>query len=265
MTVITLLNEKGGVGKTTIATHIAAGLALAGHRVILVDTDPQGNATAAVGHDKAPAFYDLCVRNTSWQAVLKPVHPDVYSPPESQSSGQLFLVPSNNESRNIANSMGNRAVIRRRFQELEKVVNFIVVDTSPTPSLLNESILLATDYVLIPTDTEAFSALEGVPDSIEHTKVARDATLEVGLDASKLMGIIPNKFQSKTVGHREVLHHLRERYGRLAWDPINRSVAFSDAQLLQQFLFGFAPKARATQQMWEIVRKIEKVVANEQV
>lgn len=257
MNVVTLLNEKGGVGKTTLATHLAAGLALRGYRVVMVDSDPQGNATAALGLDKAPGFYDLCVRDANWRDVLHPIHPDVYSPPDASAAGQLFAVPSNNESRNIANSMRSRAIIRRRFGELDKVMHFIVVDTSPTPSLLNESVLLATDDVLIPTDTEAFSALEGVPDSIAHATATREATLEVGINAANLLGIIPNKFQAKTIGHREVLEHMRREYGELVWEPLKRSVVFSDAQLMQQFLFGFAPRAGVTQQIWNIVHRVE--------
>ena len=63
MKTITLLNEKGGVGKTTLATHLAAGLALKGSRVIMIDTDPQANATSAFALPKQPEFHDLMVRN----------------------------------------------------------------------------------------------------------------------------------------------------------------------------------------------------------
>ena len=87
MRVITLLNEKGGVGKTTLAIHIAAGLSLRGYTVVLVDADPQGNATTALGLAKEPAVHDLIVRNASWRDSLRTVHPDVYSPPEFQSPG----------------------------------------------------------------------------------------------------------------------------------------------------------------------------------
>jgi chromosome partitioning protein len=264
MKVITILNEKGGVGKTTLTTHIAAGLAILGHRVVLIDADPQANATGSMGLEKKPAFYDLCVRDASWQQSLTPVHPDVYSPPDKQAKGQLFVCTSNNETRNVANSMKSRAVIRRRFQELKKIVDFIVVDTSPTPSLLNESILVATDFVLIPTDCEAFSALEGVPDSIKHVQTAHEAILEVGLNGSRLMGIVPNKYRSKTVGHNEIVNHLRKEYGDLVWEPMAQSVVYSDTQLMQQFLFGYAPDSKATDEMWRVVKQVEKAAIHEQ-
>jgi len=263
MRVVTILNEKGGVGKTTLATHIAAGLALRGLKVVMLDTDPQGNATSALGLEKDPHFYDLCVRQAAWRDILKLVHPDVYSPPDMQSRGVLYAVTSNNESRNVANSMKSRAIIRRRLQELKSAVDFVIVDTSPTPSLLNESVLLATDYVLIPTDCEAFSALEGVPDSIGHAQEARRATLEVNINASMLLGIVPNKYRPRTVGHREVIQHLVAQYGDLVWPPMHQSIVYSDAQLLQQFLYGYAPTSRATQQMGQVVDRVQKVLVHE--
>ena len=71
MKIVTLLNEKGGVGKTTTATHLAAGLAIRGHRVLLLDTDPQGHATVTLGNKKMPGFYDLMVRNAAFEDIVR--------------------------------------------------------------------------------------------------------------------------------------------------------------------------------------------------
>ena len=65
--IISIASQKGGVGKTTLATHIAAGLAVKGHRVVLVDSDPQGHATVALGLPKEPGLYDLLVRDASFK------------------------------------------------------------------------------------------------------------------------------------------------------------------------------------------------------
>jgi len=261
---LTLLNEKGGVGKTTLATHIAAGLAIKGYRVILVDGDPQGNSTAAVGLTKEPAFYDLCVRGAAWKDVLVGVHPDVYSPPEQTAKGALYCISSNVETRNIANSIRSNVVVRQRFRELDGVVDYVIVDTSPTPSLLNEAIALASDYILIPTDCEAFSALEGLPDSLEHAAAAESAVAEIGIKAARVIGIVPNQYRERTVGHNILLDQMRERYGELVWEPISQGIAFSDVQLMQQFLFGGAPSSKATDQIWSLIHRFEQVVASEQ-
>lgn len=260
MKVITLLNEKGGVGKTTMATHIAAGLAILGYRVVLVDSDPQANATTSVGLNKSPSFYDLCVRNAAWRDVLEPVHPDVFSPPDMQAKGGLFAVASNEESRNVANSMRGRAVIRKRFSELSTYVDFLIVDTSPTPSLLNEAILVSSDYVLLPTDCEAYGALEGTPNSLKHIHEASEGLKQGGYAGVRLLGIVPTKYRKNTIGHNEILRHLQDEYKGLVWDPIRMSVVFSDAQLMGQFLYGFAPKDPVTKQIWQVTRRVEKVV-----
>lgn len=259
MKVVTLLNEKGGVGKTTLATHIATGLALKGYRVTLVDTDPQANATSAVGLKKRPSFYDLCVRDGDWREILTLVHPDVYSPPRSQSEGQLYCVQGNTESRTVAMSMKNRLVIRSRFQQLRKAMDFIILDTSPTPSLLNEAILLATDYVLIPTDCESFSALEGLPESISHIQNASNTLSPNNITGPQVLGIIPNKYRAKTVLHRDMLAHLRETYGDLVLDPIRLHVGISETQTIQQFLFAVAEKHKMTEQFWGLVELVEGV------
>lgn len=259
MKVITILNEKGGVGKTTFATHVAAGLALKGYRVTLVDSDPQANATSSVGLDKGSGFYDVCVREASWRDVLQPVHPDVYSPPEYQSPGKLFCVASNHESRTVAMSMKHRLVVRTRFQQLRKAMDFIVFDTSPTPSMLNEAILLATDYVLIPTDCESFSALEGLPDSIAHIQNAAQALSSNDVKGPQVLGIIPNKFRAKTVLHRNMLAHLVTTYGDLVLQPIKLHVGISETQTIQQFLYAVAPNHELTARFWDLVELVEGV------
>src|SRR5690242_15083890 len=98
MKIITLLNEKGGVGKTTLAVHIAAGLAARGERVVLVDADAQGHATVMLGMSNEPALHDLLVREASFKDTLRFVAPEVYAP-YGESKGQLFLLPGDTETR----------------------------------------------------------------------------------------------------------------------------------------------------------------------
>lgn len=259
MKTITFLNEKGGVGKTTIATHVATGLALLGYRVIVLDSDPQANTTSALALAKQPEFHDLMVRNKPWKEALRIVHPDVYSLPESQSKGQLYAVPGNIESKNVASTISSRDVFRQRFAQIQNGVDFIIIDTSPTPSRLNEDILLASDYVIIPTDCEAFSALEGLPDSIQHVLNAHNALKRINIDGARLLGIVPNKFRKNTALHRDFYEHLVSEYGRLVWTPINIASVIGEVQASQQFLYALAPNSRACAQFWEMVKRVESV------
>lgn len=259
MKTITLLNEKGGVGKTTIATHIATGLALSGYRIVIIDSDPQANTTSALALAKQPEFHDLMVRNKAWKDSLRLVHPDVYSPPEGQAKGQLFAVPGNIESKNVGSTISSRDVFRQRFAQLESAVDFIIIDTSPTPSRLNEDILLASDHVIIPTDCEAFSALEGLPDSIQHVLNARNALKRIGIDGAKLLGIVPNKYRKNTALHRDFYAHLKSEYGNVVWPPISIASVIGEVQASQQFLYALAPTTRACGQFWDMVKRVERV------
>lgn len=259
MKVITLLNEKGGVGKTTLATHVAAGLALHGYKVILMDADPQGNATSALGLAKKPALHDLIVRNARWQETIQIIHPDVYSPPNSTPQGQLFAVPSNVETRNIANTISDGLQVKKRLVQLDEVVDFIIVDTSPTPSLLHASILMASDYLLLPTECEMYS-FEGLAESILHNQQAQDTARALGLPAVEVMGIIPTMYRPKTVTHSTALEALKERYGDLIWQPITNRIIWAEAALNKQLIYGFAPESKAAKEAHQLIQRIVEVV-----
>lgn len=256
MKVITISNEKGGVGKTTISTHISAGLALKGYSVVLIDGDPQGNATSTMRLNKQGGVYDAFIRYADWNEVLQLVHPDVYSPPDQQSKGKLYCLPGNIETRNVTTSLSSRHVMRQRMSELATVFDYVIWDTGPTPSLLNEAILLATDYVLLPTECTAFSALEGTPDSMQFAQNANKELNHANLEGAKILGIIPNKYRDRLVGHQEYMNYLVEQYGNLVWEPLPHAVAVEYSQTMQEFLYGYAPDHRVTQMFWQMADKV---------
>jgi chromosome partitioning protein len=261
MKVITLLNEKGGVGKTTLSTHIAAGLAIRGLRVVFVDADPQANSTKVFGLPKAPHFHDLIVRGKAWAEALQLVHPDVYGEPHRVPAGQLLVVAGDKESRTIPLNISDPRVVRIRFNELRKHVDYIIVDTPPTPSLLHAAIVAASDFIIAPTDCEAFSALDGLHETVQSAGQVYKAT---GQKTGQVIGIVPNRYNAKTIVHTEVLQHLRKTYGDLVWPEINQATIIARAQLERQFLFGYAPESRATGQMWELIDRIWEAIHERQ-
>ncbi len=253
MKVITLLNEKGGVGKTTLAVHIASGLAIKGYRVLLIDSDPQANATSSLGLAKEPRIYDLLVRNGDWRTATIKVPGEVYG-----ANQQFYLVPSNVESRNIATSIGDNLRFFKRVREIESIFDFVIVDTAPTPSLLHAAITAGTDYILLPTETEAASALEGVPSTIGHAENVREAAAQVNLAKARILGIVPNMVEAHTNSHAAILTYLGEQYGELLWPVVRKSVTVQEAALQRVTMYVYDPRHTVTRDFWSIVERVEK-------
>lgn len=257
MQIITLLNEKGGVGKTTLATHISAGLALRGWRVVLADADPQGHATLGLGLSKEPGLYELLVRNSPFQHVMRSVPAEVYQPEEYEDiGGKLYVIPSNIETRNIANSISDAFAIEDRFRSLESSVDIVIFDTSPTPSLLHGSIYLATDFMIYPTKCE-FLSFDGLSESMAHRDAAQSQREKWGLGKIHVMGIVPTMYRASTLEHSENLDRLRDRFGELVWPAISQRTIWAEAAALRQPVFAFAPNSNAAKDAWGLVERVE--------
>lgn len=256
MKVIALTNEKGGVGKTTIALHLAAGLAIRGYRVVIVDSDPQGHATISLGLKKEPGLYDLLVRSSAFKDVLRVPAVESYSNPEQPPKGQLYAVPSNVETRSIPMQISDAFAVEDRFRELDGVVDVVVFDTSPTPSLLHGSIYLATDAIIYPTKCE-FLSFDGLVESLTHREMIQPTRKRWGLENIEIMGIVPTMYRSATLVHQENLNKLRARFNKLVWPEIAMRTTWAEASSVGQLVYRFAPDSSAAREAWGIVDRVE--------
>ena len=261
MKVITLLNEKGGVGKTTLAVHIAAGLAHRGHRVVLVDADPQGHATVMSGLRKEPGIYNLLVRDSAFRDTMRFIQPEQYQIPGQTVEGELFVVPSNIETRNIANSISDAFAVSDRFEELAGVIDFVVCDTSPTPSLLHGSIYLATDFIIYPTKCEYLS-FDGLVESIRHREAAQAHRDKWNLAPIEVLGIVPTMYRKQTVEHSENLKELRSQFGELVWPPVHQRTIWTEAVTMRQPVFAIAPETKAAAEALALVDRVRGAVVH---
>lgn len=257
MKVITLLNEKGGVGKTTLTLLLAQLLAYLGLRVLLVDADPQGNSTLRCQVPKQPGIYDLLVRDAEWKQVAKAIRPEKYwkAGETIRQNARLWLLPGNEESRNIANSIERPDQFVVRLKELEGHIDIVVVDTSPTPSLLHGAIYLGTDYIVYPTELAQMS-FSGLRDSIKRRRIAdshRQSLL--GMEPIKIMGIVPMKTRLNTIEHQVNLNQLKEQYGDLVWSPIPERVAWQESENARVPVWNLEPNGDAAKDAWNLGRQ----------
>lgn len=259
MKVVTLLNEKGGVGKTTLTHMIACGLAIHGNRVLVVDADAQSNLTMGFDQTPTPGFYDLLVRDAPFNDVLVHIPPDHYEIPDEPAKGFIYLIPSNKETRTISQNTDNVLGVRQRLSELEGEIDVVVIDTSPTPSLLHASIYLATDFLLFPVELEYYS-FAGLGSSIGHRNGFSKQKKSMGLGEIEIMGIIPNKYRPNTLEHQENLQKLQSQFKDLVWQVLPQRIIWSEAAARKRSVFSYAPDSTAADDAWQVVNNVERVL-----
>ena len=240
MPVITICNEKGGVSKTTLTTEIAAELARRGLRVLVVDADPQGHAGELLGVGKFGGMYNWLVKGlplarkkpadmTQAEAieeakmdVLRQVPRDRWALPGDADGGFLAVIGSNVETRNIANSISDAFALKRELDKLRKlsIFDFVLVDTSPTASLLHGLIYIATTFFTTPTQYETLS-VDGIYETLNRIEELRAASPNFGA----YLGYVPTQ-----VKKGRVLTGLFEE----ALDELPRFTTIHDWEVIRQ-------------------------------
>ena len=219
-TVISVTNQKGGVGKTTTAVNVAYFLAKAGKTTLLVDFDPQGNATSGLGFDKQE------LQATMTEVMLGTIPlADVVIPTKHK---HLSLAPS---TPHLANTEVELAQAQHRFTRLKTAIDslddydFIIIDSPPSLSLLTVNGLIAARYVLLPVQAE-FYALEGLGQLLETMKLVRK-NMNPSLD---LLGVLPTMMDSRTTLSTQVLAEIQKHFpGKVFDHPIPRNIRLAEA------------------------------------
>ncbi|TNL97678.1 ParA family protein [Corynebacterium tapiri] len=239
--IISMVNQKGGVGKTTTTINLGACLAEQGRKVLLVDLDPQGALSAGlgVGHDEElTTVYDLMLDNTS----------SIHSAIRHTNVSGLDLVTANIDLSaaeiQLVNEVGREQTLGRALRPVRRDYDYIIIDCGPSLGLLAVNALACSHGVIIPMECEFFSlrGLALLTDTVEKVRDRINFDLEI-------VGILVTMFDRRTTHAREVMDRVVEVFGDRVFDTvITRTVRFPETSVAGEPITTWAPSSQGAAQ-----------------
>jgi chromosome partitioning protein len=233
-----LVNQKGGVGKTTTAINLAACLALEGLKVLLVDCDPQANCSSGLGFqrdDNRRSIYDVLMGDAPAEQVILPTEIDL-----------LSLLPGANVELATADDRALR--LRRALVPIQAEYDLVILDCPPALDLLTVNVLAAADTLIVPMQAEYF-ALEGISElisTLERVRAAYNPTLTIE-------GVLLTMYDDRTNLAQQVTDTLREYFkDRLYHTVIPRNVRLAEAPSHGKPVALYDPRSRGTEAYFEM-------------
>lgn len=251
--IISITNQKGGVGKTITAINMAAGLARQGYTTLLLDMDPQGHSTIAfTDPDK--------VDSTNYEVLIgESIFPEVIIPTKFE---RLYLAPARIslaklESK-LLGELDGHFRLKDRLQQIKGDYNFIIIDSPPSLGLITVNILVAASHVLIPIQSSYFS-LEGTDDLLETIEKIKKRP-NPGL---QILGVLITIHDHRTVLGRDIVRQIKRVFGKKVFRVvISKSVRLEESPAYKESIFTFAPGSKGAieykQLCQEVINRVQQ-------
>lgn len=247
--IIAVANQKGGVGKTTTSVNLAACLAAKQQKVLLVDCDPQGNASSGYGIEKSAldqTIYQVLIDNVAVKTVIQPTE------------FKVDVLPANIELAGaeveLVAAISRETRLKRALDTVKAAYDYIIIDCPPSLGLLTLNSLAAADSVLMPIQCE-FYALEGVSQLMNTIELVRN-NLNPSLE---IEGVVMTMYDSRTKLAEQVVAEVRENFGDVVYKTmIPRTVRLSEAPSYGQPIIYYDKRSKGA----DVYRKLaEEVIA----
>jgi len=255
-TIVTIANQKGGVGKTTTAVNLAAALAKHGLSVLVIDTDPQGNASTALNIDHragTPDVYSVLVEEVDFSEVVKPVaeFENLFCAPATidLAGAEIELVSLVAREYRLQKSLNKYLEFHK--QKYQKQLDYVFIDCPPSLGLITLNALVAAQEVLIPIQTEYY-ALEGLGQLMNNVNLVKkqlNPQLEVA-------SIVLTMFDSRTNLSQQVAEEVRKHFGDIViTTEVPRAVRVSEAPSFQQTVITYDPGSPGAQAYIKVAKE----------
>jgi chromosome partitioning protein len=240
---LAIFNHKGGTGKTTTSVSIAAGLAARGARVLLVDTDSQGNVAVSLGVKAERSLYHVLVMGLKAEGAVVPVRPnlDLIVSNETLAAAELYLAGRQNRDR----------VLRDRLAPLFDAYDVIVLDCSPSLSLMNQNALVTADGVLVPVACD-FLSLVGVRQVIKTVKNVNTLLHH----PVQIYGVLPTFYDARARICRDAVETMTEHFGDRCLAPIRSTIKIKEAPAQGKTIFEYAADSNAASDYLRVVDRL---------
>ncbi len=245
--VLAVFNHKGGTGKTTTAVTLAAGLAVRGARVLLLDSDGQGNVAVSLGIAPERTLYHVLVMGLALDDAVVQARPglDVLAANETIAAAELYLAGRRQRDRVLADRL---AVARQRY-------DFVIVDCSPSLSLMNQNALVFADAVLCPVACDYLS-LVGVRQVLRTVRHVNTLLCH----PVRFWGALPTFFDARAKICHEALAALREHFRDRCLEPVRLAIKVKEAPAQGKTLLEYAPGSNAA---LDYMKVVERLIAEE--